>query len=69
MRIVSPTPEASLSAIRLLSETAINNPPRKNLFTGLIPVAAPRASLNELPPLVDSPPEKCTARRRLLFAV
>ena len=68
MRIVSKNAEASLAAVRTLSETAINNPPRKNHFTDLIPLKLERAPNSESPPLPEARRERRTARTTLLFA-
>ena len=66
MRIVSQSPEATLAAVRHLSENAINNPPRKNHFRKLIPLEVPRAGEDfSLPPLPAPRPEQCTAHQLL----
>ena len=61
MRIVSPNPEASLAAVRRLSESAINNPPSKNIIVPFVERAAKPASGYELPELPEPRPEKATA--------
>lgn len=53
MRIVSKNAEASLAAVRLLSETAINNPPRKNHYAKFLPVVLKPVTGRELPELPE----------------
>ena len=65
MRIVSKTAEESLAAVRLLSETAINNPPRKNIIVPWVPMTAKPAAGYELPELPEARPDKTNARQLL----
>ena len=66
MRIISSSPEATLTAVRHLSENAINNPPRKNHFINLIPLKLARAGEDfSLPPLPVAIPERATTTARL----
>ena len=55
MRIVSPNAEASLAAVRHLSESAVNNPTRKNIIVPFAERTAKPAAGYELPPLPEPP--------------
>jgi len=61
MRFVSPNAEVSLAAVRHLSESAINNPPRKNLIVPFVERKANPADGYELPALPAPRREKSTA--------
>jgi hypothetical protein len=56
----------TLAAVRHLSESAVNNPVRKNFFCGLIPLRLEPAGTDPLPELREPLPEHPRARIRFL---